>query len=1071
MGRPTIFIGCGGAGVTTLLQLKASIHSRLRAHGWVRGLPDAWQFIAVDAVSEGEHSSNSGEVAIRGHDYIQVIYPGVSYNDVVGLLKTRFEPRVNPEAFRELIGWLPSPHQLAIPLYQGSGQLRAVGRATFLATGSAGLAARLKVAEQQIQGGYAELELLLQHIGVELSHSTTSFVFGSMAGGTGSGIMLDVIEQLNSRHISSTLIAYTQDIFKGVNSSHGMTGNSLAFMSELMSASWNEPYSRAPTSGVFLIGSGNIDGQEIQRPASAYAAVAEMLAGITTTQELSTLHSYQIAEWNAQRAANSGGLFRFQNSPAVVSSYGTATVEIGRAHLRNFIVKLLVRDIIKSAVGVSGEWVPQASHMTERFLDECGIRGDNNQGSGLKPNFLTDLTRYDLDRAVSALVEERSRTRSTGVDAQSDTRDGSFHNAIESLIVSFKRELDAELRELGEGVWRQTLLTVSESVAKAGLQAAISLIEASRIWLSDSAESLELRAVELLGSSDTLAQTANARTVDAKISPPDLDSDPEHASSVVRQYVLLRAASTLHSRYANFQQAIASSLLPSLTWTLRQSLNELRYLADNTLDLPAFDLDVPQSLLPREFEFLLEDHGTWRMSAASLLAHAVGKDVVGLSELLAEVRRQIFRGDFVPMRGMSHKVGPLLPEGLVQFRDVLTPNKPSRVDADFSLDGLESRACAWLTQQGKGLSEFFEETLDHYLGATTRSHIFGPEIDHSPLAPELRISVFGKKFQQAFDFAKPLIEIDDRGHEREHPWSAETVPWLSIPISNANDAARNAVLEVINRSTDQHFGVRFQGPSSQKLQIITRLRWPVHASSIKTVTGHVSTAVAQLSTARLRSSFLTWRRSTRLDQFIPLPRELRVAAVRGFAVARILGTVTALPFEPNVISDEDGIHPFPTQLLTTCDKFTLLPSLLESIVLTLGDAPTRDNATMEAYGSLIRYGSCHSNPYHPFEITGIARRVLITGDYGKVTIVDEQRAQMLSNDPEGRVSHALGYVENYLDHLTQIKSSPLDNFGWKTAQGANEPLQTLALEMIDDLMEGFQSVRDELKFFEREKLL
>ena len=202
-----------------------------------------------------------------------------------------------------------------------------------------------------------------------------------------------------------------------------------------------------------------------------------------------------------------------------------------------------------------------------------------------------------------------------------------------------------------------------------------------------------------------------------------------------------------------------------------------------------------------------------------------------------------------------------------------------------------------------------------------------------------------------------------------------------------------------------------------------------------------------------------------LENFVPLPDELRVAAIRGFAVSRILGAMTALPVGQNKIATDKGVFNFPTNLLTETDKNNILPALLEAMVLVFADAPTRGKAAFNAYGALLDYGT-GGGMAAGFEIDGVTAQILKTGEYGNVEIVDAARADSLGNDPQTRIKNAIAYLDANIKRYDAIESRPMHPHSWRNQVGAVDPVDTMTRELLPDLRKGHVMVREALERFE-----
>jgi hypothetical protein len=253
----------------------------------------------------------------------------------------------------------------------------------------------------------------------------------------------------------------------------------------------------------------------------------------------------------------------------------------------------------------------------------------------------------------------------------------------------------------------------------------------------------------------------------------------------------------------------------------------------------------------------------------------------------------------------------------------------------------------------------------------------------------------------------------------------------------------------------------FIGGDAESVLLTRFLKYPVNPSIVTSFTKPMAEAMDFFSTNPhlIPSSFWQWRRARILENFIPLPDELRRAAIRGFAVGRILGVMTAQPEEQNLISSTRGVFKFPRHLLTKTDQNNILPALLESMILVFADAPTKGRSAFDAYGELVAYGS-GGGIVDGYEVSGEFARILSGGGHESIQVVDEGRAQALSNDPDGRAANALKYLRANLDDFTKIESRGIHPNSWRDQVGKIDPPDTLRLELLNDLKLGYSQVHD-----------
>jgi len=137
---------------------------------------------------------------------------------------------------------------------------------------------------------------------------------------------------------------------------------------------------------------------------------------------------------------------------------------------------------------------------------------------------------------------------------------------------------------------------------------------------------------------------------------------------------------------------------------------------------------------------------------------------------------------------------------------------------------------------------------------------------------------------------------------------------------------------------------------------------------------------------------------------------------------------------------------------------------LESMILTFAEAPTRGKAAFEAYGAMIEYGT-GGGMAAGFEIEGLVADILANGNYGSVRIVDESRAVALKNDPKGRISNALTYLNANIKHFDDLDTKPMHPHSWRNQVGAIEPVETMTRELMSDLRHGYVMVREAVERF------
>ena len=183
MLRPVIMIGCGGSGQKAVRYVRDSVKRQLESKGWKGDFPEAWQFLGIDTLTTMEDPSIP---FLPSNDYLSV---SLAFNNFQGLhqaMEAKFSPELNPKAFHDLQGWRPNPAQVLVPLKNGAGQLRAVGRSAGVLALQSNVSDRMKLAFTQCAAGGPELAEVSRYLGVEVPPGTQpqdplTIMIGSMA--------------------------------------------------------------------------------------------------------------------------------------------------------------------------------------------------------------------------------------------------------------------------------------------------------------------------------------------------------------------------------------------------------------------------------------------------------------------------------------------------------------------------------------------------------------------------------------------------------------------------------------------------------------------------------------------------------------------------------------------------------------------------------------------------------------------------------------------------------------------------------------------------------------------------
>jgi len=376
MLRPVLLIGVGGSGGKTLRAMSQSLMRKLRQAGWEKNaLPEGWQMLWVDSVSQQDEDAFPAPL-LPSTQYVGLVPPGLAYAD----LRTTLEQSIQPsERMAALAGWVPESVPIAIAA--GAGQARAIGRAIS--------AAQISPLKSAIENANARLSGI--NVSTELSEISGLFgqsdsspvttpiaiVISSVAGGSGSGMFMDVVETLktvNSEFASPDgiiTILYTPDVFASIEGAGGqIPPNTLAAAMEVTSGVLSQGLTSSSVSMLrsrglvnrsrhgfgakcnFLVGSSNKN-ISLGSQSDVYYAVGESLTAIVTDDHVQqNLRAFIITNVFLQ----SGNSMLVQDNSLMseasdpdesmpFSALGMGRVNLGTDRLAEYIAQLLTRDV------------------------------------------------------------------------------------------------------------------------------------------------------------------------------------------------------------------------------------------------------------------------------------------------------------------------------------------------------------------------------------------------------------------------------------------------------------------------------------------------------------------------------------------------------------------------------------------------------------------------------------------------------------------------------------------------------------------------------------------------------
>src|SRR6478735_6262470 len=455
MLRPFLIIGVGGSGGKTLRGIKYQLELKLQQVGWKSGIPAAWQFLHFDTPT-AQDGVDFAVPFLPHQEYRGLVSTGASYHTTYRSIESAHSS--NAAVYHDIQRQLPNPAQVKVDVTKGAGQFRAVGRVVALAaardivTAARGAFARLN--DAAAMGELQTLGQLLRARDTGGDGNPTVIVISSIAGGSGAGQYLDIIEIVKSTVKQQPWsneffsILYAPDVFDQLSVTAGMPGNALAAIAEPMNGFWTESPSDAtlelfkhqgvaPSYGgamdrvgaayPFIVGRSNSKVTFDDQSAVYNAVATSLTAWISDERVQDDMIAYSSGNWQARVGANvlpdaSGLASPVHHSPAF-SSMGFGRVTLGREKFLEYSAERFARSVVDRmlyahveddklfARMTEREWVEsRADSAYQRFINELRLNEETEDHDqvidALRPSEHLVQIQAELSRAVDQRLSD-----------------------------------------------------------------------------------------------------------------------------------------------------------------------------------------------------------------------------------------------------------------------------------------------------------------------------------------------------------------------------------------------------------------------------------------------------------------------------------------------------------------------------------------------------------------------------------------------------------------------------------------------------------------------------------------
>lgn len=940
--QPFIFVGVGGTGGKTLGVIRKTLDDALVRIGWNEGWPAGWQFIHIDVPADPDANTEDTPYALPRTSYVALTTSRSTYQGFHDAITQELHrATADPvERYFAWDSWHPEPASaVRVEIRNGAGQYRAIGRACVLKS--------LRHVDQALARSYdlatsAQAAPQLRRV-QELSEGRSAsvgnirpviFVIGSVSGGSGSGMFLDVCDVLRAQgHTEINGVVFTPEVFENPNgvTEPGVAPNTFLALCEISNSMWTHAQADAPLSRdrmfgragvrypvghggpstVFLVGRRNRS-VTFNSADDVYKIVGRSLGELTLDEDLTTeVVNYDLANGNAVAAGATDTLELSRpdgnRDVAPFRGLGFARLTVGRDFFSRYATDRLLRRVALRLLDghlerrrpedpSSDDELKQqvVQEVWPAFLRDCELdevreknaisdplnTWDQPEVVNARSDFAAKLRNDIVASARRGRTVDNATARSAAATrvrhARTDTSDfnSSVNDATQRLALELNERLQATLQRV-----------ILRSVASHGLPVTIALadrlIDRSREGVASLEADRSHVARQISEALQALPQPpAGADTEFPVGSVEDIEKIVQDAHKVLRKHVLLRSLD------------LSFDYLDDLTLNLlepwRQALSDVDGLlrlelrpkvGTGPLDLWPGDVGVPEYLRPSKVEFLLDDVDGLPEQFVEVIERSVsGAKGIGAVVTATE---QIVAGDALGIRAQTRPVvsidQPWIPRVEIA-RPQGTNRATTKVAVRLELEDLNARTHAWMTDQEKYIGQFLRQSLGAYL---TDSLVAAPEL-------KTRQSRLVGHFESMITSSLPLVALDPNmtnlvhGHDTP-PYNLH-VSTLNVPSHLTDVRKRLEDATVALLQTTQ--AIKFTNDPRPDAIMMTLLKEPYHMLEVASIMNPISKQWSRGGAAR---DFWQYRRARPLAEWVPIGPDARKALVAGWFAARLLG--------------------------------------------------------------------------------------------------------------------------------------------------------------------------------------
>ncbi len=996
--RRFLIVGCGGSGGATIRFIQDQLLADLRPDGTTE-LPDGWQFVHIDVPTTPDKGPGPlGSVRDMGGRYLSVSSLGNTYDRAATQLFQAAAGRLDTVA-----GWVPSPAKCAVPVTEGAGQFRAVGRTLTLT--------RLSDIQTVLKQAFEDLQKPDPWQGISASRraqvsqggDVIPIVIGSMAGGSGASMFLDVarliggLPGIDSRAMGAFL--FTADVFRALKEDErlGVEGNALGAIGDIIAAQTGAAheadadlltalgitevppfaFARVFPIGSTIGGDGAVfgDGTTI----GIYRGIGRALAALMLSDVQNSYVAHTVGNPTPPPTEVDSFGWGTQAETFAWGSFGYASLSLGRDRYAEYAAQRLARSAADrlmrghedrgSTTSSTEQLKAKADALWPQTVTRLSLpQAGNDPAEWFRSGAMnSDFVRAETRRVVAETVAMINATPSA---AASD-----WYNAVVSRLPHFREPARDALGKaaygwtdrFGTDLERRVVAEVIDGVRLLGLPYAREIVLRLQSHLDVIINTLQsapdpnaFDPLAINPATSTRIQALRKAAISAGHELIDLISGDLTTSAG-------RVLQTAGARFtAALLESFKSDVLGPLERSVSHVLKELEASRDSTevqaglaqlrtsvyREWPDDTDHVPTRFAHAENEILLTTASEFPDLYENHVARSAGHGLP-YADALGEVIGQVIRGEWPTTGGQLGKI-PVIDTTGRWRASVLTysaetgeptPRAVAAYRLHFGPSALLDRARLYIERPGEPFAVYRGESIGEYLNDGTL-----------PLPVlEARKNEFARKFIEALRMARPLVGVDPGMIQAIHPGKSLTYTYVISKLGLREDdevvqriraslEADQTLDETVLRSLKDATG---EGATESRIAIFgsyPKYSPVVFSSLLDTVQKRFQTVPDAA-----RADLWRWKSTRPLPASLPLsPAELR-ALVAGWYVGRLTGLVrTGSASDPVVVRDADAGTwvPLVWPMLTDPAKIKAvdwLPVALESYTLALVQA-NRDPA-------------------------------------------------------------------------------------------------------------------------------